>query len=80
MYKRQVKKSRELIKSTAIIYESPYRLIKTLESIKGVFDDIDVVVCRELTKIHEEVLREAVSELVIKFNEKPPKGEFVILL
>lgn len=75
-----VKKSRELIKSTAIIYESPYRLIKTLESIKGVFDDIDVVVCRELTKIHEEVLRDAVSELVIKFNDKSPKGEFVILL
>lgn len=74
-----LKKSRELIKSTVIIYESPYRVVKSLESIKNVFGDIDVVVCRELTKLHEEIRREKVSRSILHFSEHSPKGEFVIL-
>ena len=64
------------VKATIIIYESPFRVLKTLGQIKKVFGDIDIVVCRELTKMHEEVLRGKISEItpIIKV-----KGEFVIL-
>lgn len=76
----QIKKSRELVKSTIIFYESPYRVIKTLESIMAVFGDIDAVVCRELTKMHEEIRREKISDLIVHFSKIAPKGEFVILI
>lgn len=65
------------VKSTVIIYESPFRVVKTLEAIKNVFGDIDIVVCRELTKMHEEVLRGKISALIPLIK---PKGEFVILV
>ena len=74
-----LKKSREIIKSTIIAFESPYRLLKTLESVKEVFGDVDITVCRELTKIHEEVRRETVSQSITHFSKNVPKGEFVIL-
>lgn len=74
-----LKKSREIVKSTIIVFESPFRLLKTLEDIKDVFGDIEIVVCRELTKLHEEVRREKVSESVIHFSKNKTKGEFVIL-
>lgn len=67
------------LKSTTIIFESPFRVLKTLEAIKTVFGDIDVAVCRELTKIHEEVRREKISESIDHFSKNKPKGEFVIL-
>ncbi len=65
------------VKATVIIYESPFRVLKTLEQIKNVFGDIDVVVCRELTKLHEEVLRGKISDVALKVKAK---GEFVILI
>lgn len=75
----QIKKSKEAIKSTVILYESPYRVAKTLESIVDVFGDVDVCICREMTKVHEEVRREKASESLAHFSEVEPKGEFVIL-
>ncbi len=71
--------SQKSIKSTVIIFESPFRLLKTLESIKKVFGDIEVVVCRELTKIHEEVRREKISHVIGHFSQTNPRGEFVVL-
>lgn len=64
------------VKSTVIIYESPFRVLKTLAQIKNVFGDVDVVVARELTKMHEETIRGKISEISAKIK---PKGEFVIL-
>ncbi len=64
---------------TVILYESPYRVLKTLHLIKEVFGDIDVVVARELTKLYEEVRREKVSEAIEHFTKVKPRGEFVIL-
>ncbi|HSX19453.1 MAG TPA: 16S rRNA (cytidine(1402)-2'-O)-methyltransferase [Candidatus Saccharimonadales bacterium] len=75
----QIKKTKELIKSTVILYESPYRVVKTLESIMDVFGDVDVCICRELTKIHEEIKRGGVSELIEFFSKSSPKGEFTLL-
>lgn len=69
----------QIIKLSVIIYESPYRLLKTLTSISEIFGDIEVVVCRELTKLHEEVRREKVSGSINYFNKIKPKGEFTIV-
>lgn len=64
---------------TAILYESPHRLVKTLNLIQEVFGDINIVIARELTKIHEEVIRQKVSESITHFTQHQPKGEFTIL-
>lgn len=69
-----------IIRATIILFESPHRLIKTLTSIQEIFGDIDVVICRELTKIHEESRREKISESIAHFKSTTPKGEFTILL
>ena len=74
----------ELIKlrktnSTIILFESPYRLVQALIDIREVFGNIDIAVARELTKIHEEILRGKVSDALFRFEQKPPKGEFVVL-
>src|SRR3990167_8878463 len=62
---KAVKKNQENLKSTTIIFESPFRVLKTLMSIKEVFGDIDVVICRELTKLYEETRREKVSKSIV---------------
>lgn len=75
----KIKELIQKIKSTVIIYESPYRLVKTLKHIREIFGDIEIVICRELTKMHEEVRREKISESMDYFSNNKPKGEFVIL-
>lgn len=75
-----IKKLRDTFKTTVIFYESPFRLLKTLEEINEVFGDIEVTVCRELTKMHEEVRREIVSQLILHFTKVAPKGEVTVLL
>jgi 16S rRNA (cytidine1402-2'-O)-methyltransferase len=67
------------LKSTHIIYESPDRLVATLKVINKVLGDMDIVVTRELTKIHEEVRREKVTDAIGYFSRSAPKGEFTIL-
>lgn len=76
----KVKSANEFVKSTVIFFESPHHLLRTLEDLKEVFGDIDIVICRELTKIYEEVRREKLSEAISHFIKVVPKGEFVILL
>ncbi len=67
------------IKSTIILFEGPHHLIRTLEGMKEVFGDIDIVICRELTKIYEEIRREKISISIDHFTKTTPKGELVIL-
>lgn len=64
---------------TVVFYESPHRLIKSLQSIKQVFGDIEIVVARELTKIHEEVRIEKVGNSIEHFERNRPRGEFTVL-
>jgi len=64
---------------TAILFESPHRLLRTLGELKDIFGDIDIVICRELTKIHEEIRREKVLSSIAHFQKTTPKGEFVLL-
>ncbi len=67
-------------KTTIIFFESPYRLLKTLKILKNVWDDKEIVICRELTKLHEEIRREKIGEAIDYFEKNKPKGEFVLLL
>jgi 16S rRNA (cytidine1402-2'-O)-methyltransferase len=62
-----------------IFYETPHRIVKSLEDIKAVLGDVRVVIARELTKIHEEFLRGSAEELLAHFAEHPPRGEMVVL-
>lgn len=63
--------------ATVIFYSSPYKLVRDLESVEKAFGDIEIVVVRELTKMHEEVWRGKISEAREKFSK--PQGEFVVL-
>ena len=66
---------------TMIFYESPYRLVKTLQQFAEVFGGgRQVSVCREISKIHEESVRGTLDEVIAHFKEKEPKGEIVIIL
>ena len=66
---------------TMVFYESPYRLVKTLQQFAGVFGaDRQVSVCREISKVHEESVRGSLEEVIAHFTEKEPKGEIVIVL
>jgi 16S rRNA (cytidine1402-2'-O)-methyltransferase len=67
-------------KRNIIFYESTHRLSKTLLDIKGIFGDIIIAVCKELTKIYEEIKRDKVSELLNYFRGTKQKGEFVVII
>ena len=66
---------------TMIFYESPYRVVKTLEQFAEAFGATrQVSVCREISKLHEESVRGSLEEVIAHFKEKEPKGEIVIVL
>ena len=66
---------------TMIFYEAPHKLLSTLEDMAEVFGkDRGISLCRELTKLHEEVVRTTLGEAVVKYTENPPKGEFVLIV
>ena len=64
-----------------IFYEAPHKLVTTLEDMAEAFGkDRPISLCRELTKLHEEVVRTTLGEAVAKYTETPPKGEFVLVV
>ena len=66
---------------TMIFYEAPHKLLSTLEDLKEAFGaDRGISLCRELTKLHEEVVRTTLGEAVEKYTANPPKGEFVLIV
>ena len=66
---------------TMIFYESPYRLVKTLQQFAETYGgERQVSVCREISKVHEESIRGTLDEVIAHFKEKEPKGEIVIIL
>ncbi|MBN2453233.1 MAG: 16S rRNA (cytidine(1402)-2'-O)-methyltransferase [Candidatus Omnitrophica bacterium] len=67
-------------KRTAVLYESPHRIVKLLEDILDVYGDIEIVLARELTKKFEEIRREKVSASIGHFSATPPKGEFIVVI
>ena len=66
---------------TMIFYEAPHKLCATLEDMASVFGaDRPISLCRELTKLHEEVVRTTLGQALEKYTETPPKGEFVLVV
>ena len=66
---------------TMVFYESPYRVVKTLQQLGEVFGtERRVSVCREISKVHEECVRGTLAEVTAHFQEHEPRGEFVIVV
>jgi 16S rRNA (cytidine1402-2'-O)-methyltransferase len=66
---------------TMVFYESPYRVVKTLQQFAEVFGpDRQVSVCREISKVHEESVRGTLTEVIAHFKEHEPRGEFVVVV
>lgn len=76
---QNVQSINKITPTTSIFFEAPHKLLKSLELMKEVLGDIDIVLCRELTKMYEEVLQGTISSFITKYNTSEPKGEFVIL-
>ena len=77
--RKQLEKLRD-IPGTAVIYESPYRIIKLLGELQELFPERQVVLARELTKKFEEFLRGTPAELLAIMEKRSIKGEFVVLI
>jgi len=81
--KGRQKRLQELLEDerTVVFYESPHRIIKLLnELVKYECSERRIALCRELTKLHEEIFRGTVSDALSHFDEKAPRGEFVVVL
>ena len=64
-----------------IFYEAPHKLRKTLSDFAKVFGpDRPIALCRELTKVHEEVWRTTLGEAAAHYREQEPRGEFVLVI
>ncbi len=66
---------------TMVFYEAPHKLLATLQDMAAVFGpQRPISLCRELTKLHEEVVRTTLGGAIEKYTENPPKGEFVLVI
>lgn len=66
---------------TMIFYEAPHKLLNTLQDLAETFGgDRRISLCRELTKLHEEVIRTTLSGAIAQYSQTPPKGEFVLVI
>ena len=66
--------------ATLIFYEAPHRLLKSLETLLSALGDRRSAIVKELTKVHENVLRTSLSEAVRHFHEEEPRGEYVLVI
>jgi 16S rRNA (cytidine1402-2'-O)-methyltransferase len=65
---------------TLIFYEAPHRLTSTLEALASVLGNRNIGICRELTKVHEEILRFTLEEAMNYYESNDAKGEFVLVV
>ena len=63
-----------------VFYEAPHKLVNTLKDMYSYFGDREIALVREITKIHEEVIRTTLSQAESLYSEQKPKGEFVLIL
>lgn len=83
MNKRNRKIHLEEVKNdtrTLIFYEAPHKLLSTLKDMLEHWGDREIVLARELTKKFEEFFRTTISQAIIRYEETPPKGEFVLII
>jgi len=67
-------------RETLIFYEAPHRIINTLEFLLDNLGNRRLAICRELTKLHEEILRFTLDEAIDYYKEKNPRGEYVLII
>ena len=66
---------------TLLFYEAPQRLIKTLEDLRDIFGgERPMALARELTKLHEQVLRGSIEQMLLHYTENTPRGEYVLIV
>ena len=65
---------------TMVFYEAPHKLLNTLRDMFSAFGDRRVAICREMTKIHEQVVRTTLGEAAAIYSQEPPRGEFVLVI
>ncbi len=65
---------------TMVFYEAPHKLPSTLEDLYAAFGDRRIAMVRELTKIHEEVIRTTLAQAACRFRQETPRGEFVLVV
>ena len=63
-----------------VLFESPNRILKTLTELKQILGSREVIIGRELTKLHEEILKLSLDNAIKHFTQHPPRGEFVIVV
>jgi 16S rRNA (cytidine1402-2'-O)-methyltransferase len=68
------------VPETVVAFESPNRVAASLAALAEIDPERPVVVCRELTKVHEEIVRGTAAELAARYAEAPPRGEVVLVL
>lgn len=73
-------KSWKVFKTTIVFFEAPHKLLKTLSEMKQTLGDVELVLLREMTKLHEERREAKISEHLGHFQKQKPKGEFVLVL
>ena len=66
--------------NTLIFYEAPHKLKNTLDDLYRVLGNRQIALCRELTKIHEEVIKGTISEMIERYKELTPRGEYVLVI
>ncbi len=78
--RREHLESLENEERTMVFYEAPHKLLATLEDFYKAFGNRNIALVREITKIHEEVIRTNLEDAIKKYTEEKPKGEFVLIL
>lgn len=69
----------QTLSTTFIAFVSPHKLIRTLENMLEVYGDIEIVLAKELTKIHQTVKKESINKWLETFKKPPPKGEYILV-
>ena len=70
----------ENLDTTLVLFESPHRLLKTLNQLREALGERPIVIARELTKLYEEIIRGSFSDAIKYFEAKKIKGEIVIMI
>ncbi|AGK95268.1 16S rRNA (cytidine(1402)-2'-O)-methyltransferase [Clostridium pasteurianum] len=78
--KKKVLEEIKEYRDTIIIYEAPHRLRNTLIAIMEVLGDRNISICRELTKLHEDVFRDSIKGAVEHYDKNEPRGEYVLVI
>ena len=65
---------------TIVLYEAPHKLVRTLHDLFEYLGDRDITLCRELTKLHEEIQRGTITDALRRAEAEPPRGEYVLVI